>query len=128
MTDGRICEDETTLLTLALWSAEIIYRNGNKFSINIPLLLGFYFCTNSKLAAMIQDIQCTVGLSCVAVVTENTHDRPCNVHGYFGLHYTFRHHPDSEVFRKLHQRFCEREELVNTGRPRTLWRQPMEMS
>jgi len=57
---------------------------------------------------MIQDIQCTVGLSCVAVITENTHDRPCNMHGYFGLHYSFRHHPDSEVFRQLHQRFCER--------------------
>jgi len=75
MTDGRICEDETTLLTLTLWSAEMIYRSGNRFSINTPLLLGgFFFGTNSKLAAMIQDIQCTVGLSCVAVITENTHD------------------------------------------------------
>jgi len=58
-----------------------MYRYGNRSSINVPLLLRFYFCTNNKLVAMTQDIQCTAGLSCVAVImTENTHNRHCNMH------------------------------------------------
>jgi len=68
----------------------MMYRYGNRYSINIPFFffLAFYFCTNCKLAAMTQDIQCTAGLSCVANIRENNHNRHCNMHGNFGLHYT----------------------------------------